>query len=71
MKREAMNGAWEQFEFGEFGYWGLKEKKKVKVALSQSVGPTKSKIFWVIKVGNSAKHATLGSCGISVISDEL
>ena len=28
MKREAMNGACEQFGFGEFGYWGLKEKEK-------------------------------------------
>ena len=31
MKREAMNGACEQFGFGEFGYWGLKEKKEKKI----------------------------------------
>ena len=78
MKREAMNNAWEQFGFGEFGCWGLKEKKKikkkvlglvsldiegwkkiiiiinnkVKAALTQSMEPTKSKLFWVVKIEN-------------------
>ena len=35
------------FGFSEFGYWGLKEKEEeeVKAAPSQSVGPTKCKIF--------------------------
>ena len=59
------------FSIGGWRKKRKKKKKEVKAAPSQSVGPTKSKIFWVIKVGNSAKHATLGSCGISVISDEL
>ena len=41
MKREAMNGAWEQFGFGEFGYWGLKEKKK-------EIRNKKLKITWTL-----------------------
>ena len=74
-----MNNAWEQFGFGEFGCWGLKEKKKrkkkkvlgsvsldiegwkkkiiiinnkVKAALTQSMGPTKNKFFWIVKIEN-------------------
>ena len=45
---------------------GVERKKiiiinnKVKAALTQSMGPTKSKFFWVVKIEN-IKHATLKS----------
>ena len=70
MKMEAMNGAREQFGFGEFGYWGLKEKKKRKEKRSKSCPKSicgshkKVKFFELSKLETSAKHVTLGSCDI-------
>ena len=47
----------------DIGSWKKKIiiiNNKVKAALTQSMGPTKSKFFWVVKIEN-IKHATLKS----------